>query len=461
MWNLTNSERLINKIENIKTSWINTSQPSNPTVGSIYYDQNDWVTKIYDGTTWKELWWWWGWWGWWYICTYDNQNNTANTTWPPNASLAIVSTYQTTSPWSQRWWTAVTVARDQIWPRNSITCWNSVYTTVNNDWTCICAYSNCANTQIAFFTKANQWDWKVAYVDILTVWWWAWSYSQCWWSWWWVYEMTKMPIYTQWPSPISVWKWWTATSGCCAWWQTSALWITTWWWTIQCSWTPLDKQRWTSCTLKKTEWCYSITNYWWAWWVSGWQNGNCNWRCVWCAWYNSDKCDLVVDWALPWWWYTSRITWQERTYWWWWWNGYSCCWCFYPWNYWWASDKVLVLPSCWGWAWWNWYWSNQYVFRVNWYNWCSSCVMPDCCFTYNDVWNHCCDATYYWWWWWWWWWKWCQWVAIIRYPTDWSYWLSNNTLWWTVTTEVIDWKEYRIHTFTDTDHVCCFYPVFK
>jgi hypothetical protein len=44
-------------------------------------------------------------------------------------------------------------------------------------------------------------------------------------------------------------------------------------------------------------------------------------------------------------------------------------------------------------------------------------------------------------------WNWCQWIAIVRYPTDWSYWITCAT-WWTVTTCTINWVEYNIHTFT-------------
>ena len=444
MWTLTNSARLIDKIKNIKTTWVETTQPSNPVTGSMYYDQNDWTMKVYDWTEWKELWWW-GWWGWWFICTtYDNP-----ALWPSGASYALVSEIDNSGNYYSVWW-PIQFARDDVSTKRTCVC--SIYFQSTNNWWCISSSWCWWKYQTTFFASANQWSWKVGFVDVLAVWGWANSNWSQWWSWWWICEMCKMPIYQQWEMFVSVWS-----AG-----NSSSFWsVRVWWWSINCSWSPLDKSRWTSCTLRKSEWCYSITNYWWAWWNTQWWNANCNRTCFWCAWYNSDKCDLVVNWATPWWWHTSCITWQERTYWWWWWNGYGRCDCFYPWNYWWASDKVLVLPSCWAWAWWNWAWLDQYIFRVNWYNWCSSCTMPNCCFTYTDEWNHCCHATYYWWWWGWWGWCWCQWIVIVRYPTDGSYWLSNDTLWWDITTAIIWWKEWRIHTFTDTSHTCCFYPVFK
>jgi hypothetical protein len=78
-------------------------------------------------------------------------------------------------------------------------------------------------------------------------------------------------------------------------------------------------------------------------------------------------------------------------------------------------------------------------------------------------------ATYYWWWGggaYWCstysqascaWWDWCQWIVILRYKTDWSCWISNQSRWWTKTT---CW-DYTIHTFTDTSWTLQFIPVFK
>lgn len=62
MWTLTNSGKLIDKIKNIKATWVETTQPSNPTAGSTYYDATNNTLMIYDWTQWNTVWWWWAQW---------------------------------------------------------------------------------------------------------------------------------------------------------------------------------------------------------------------------------------------------------------------------------------------------------------------------------------------------------------------------------------------------------------
>lgn len=401
-----------------------------------------------------SLWWWWGWGGW-YLCTCDWCGHTACSPWPWDAAVAIVSTYHTSSPWTQRWGTAVTVDRNALWPRHSIDCWNAVYTTVYNCWDYICAYSYCANAQIAFFSSACQWDWKVWYIDFLLVGWWSsggyWCtswYCHCWWTWWWwgwVIECMHYPIKNT-AYSITIWAWWWKPSCSCngcfnPWWPTIFNWIVATWWSKTTSWYKY--------------WCTSAScvAWGWGWWAWNCSNGH---------WYTFRKCCPEMHvcnatcWAASyiclytggnWWeWYTSSISWAEHSYWWWWggwWWGRPCSAnsCYYQAMYW-------VYAWCWTDWWWDWW---QYSIPAT-----TDGVegAPT-----NHKW---CDATYYWWWWGGggngWPWCWCQWIIIIRYHTDGSDWIcAECSFWWCKYT---CW-EYTIHCFTDMSEHNEFIPVYK
>lgn len=428
---------------------------------------------------WDEIKLWWSWWGWWYICSVDYTQANTLIPWAAWADIAFITSYSTNSgPWCCVWTL-------QIKPSDCCCLYSSCTFAKNEDWhICVWWYPN---GRVSFFSSVNAWWGDVACVDVLVVWWWGAAYYTSLWWWWWVCYIEKLPLYTQWVMPVTVWRWWKATSNCCSWYSNQTLWwISSFWWVIAYwwntswfakSWKPQNKEYWTAGSFKPTNWCYYLYACWWAWWYDKWCNANLVATCLW-----PSDCRTTSEWyeawlitgQWNWWdWFTSDINWTSHVYWWWGW-AWAVPWAnwFWAWNIW-VTGYWMALPSCWWWAWWNWAWCDSYCLPVYWYNNCYTCTVPNCCYIVNDPWDHNCNAKYYWWWggWWtrswltytsyWIWWDWCQWIVIIRYPTDWSYWLKNDTSWWTITTCTIDWKEWRIHTFTNVECVECFYPIFK
>ena len=327
--------------------------------------------------------------------------------------------------WSSSDTTVAIVAQD--WTVTCITPWSCTITCTTNDWWYTVSCSVTANIQ--------------AFDFLLVWWWWAWwwgiysyEYASWWWWAWWIVECICYDTLWDTSFNVVVWTWW-ASRNChwCNWWDSSLNNIIAYWW-----WGWWSEQ-----------WWNSGSNWWsWWWWVAWasssweWWTG-CDWQWNswwrWQSWYNNGKW-----WGWWWGWYcTAWCAWWQRSwswmYWWDWWLWYDNC-------FWWIEAHYSY------WWWWGWYcapWSwNSY-----WWNWWDASTV-DC------NWR---NAVSYWsWWWWawyaWWckagkWWAWCQWIAIIRYPSDWSY-LINSATGWTITTCTIDWIEYKIHTFTSDWTFC-------
>lgn len=283
------------------------------------------------------------------------------------------------------------------------------------------------------------------YVDALVVggwWWWGWrSGANCssgWW-WWGGWVCFRYKYSLEWNSfPVVVWAWWTAGANTwTSWWMwgnSCFSWIIAWgggwWW------------GWSSSAVSWSWWCicgwsggwaaawYGSWTYWWLWfdWWHRWGNSYC--RSFWWGWGGAGgspitmafmcyTCAMSSSFAshmltTPWWPWISTQFWgititlwaggagslvQN--------GGYTDTW-------WWTANSAWV-SNCW---WWGWGWVD------NSYCWCAYA-----------------------------WWVWWSWTVIIRYPTDWSYWINCAT-WWTVTTCTISWTEYKIHKFNSSWTFC-------
>jgi len=254
-------------------------------------------------------------------------------------------------------------------------------------------------------------------LDFLVVWWWwGWGWSigngECiqWWGWWgWaVIECSNYLIL--WGSiNVTIWQWW------CGWYN----------W-VPCNW-------WDTCFYD------IIAPWWWAWW-SPWWDGN-NWH----------------DWA-SWWWGASNG--KYKWVWWCW-----ICNCLY-WSNW---NCTPGNSSCWGWWWWGAWWNKSHWtnnWQIDWDEWIYSSISWTCVWywwwwgwgkKYSPAW--CWKAWWWnwgwgawtpntWWGWWWsgyWGWTWWSWVVIVRYPTNWNYWIKSST-WWTCC-YICNW--YCVHVFNE------------
>lgn len=255
----------------------------------------------------------------------------------------------------------------------------------------------------------GSWWEDLHFVDVLVVWgwgggWWAYcssSGNRCWGWWWWWWLVKEIMFYKLPDTSINVviWACWRgqSTGNGTTWWNTcfgSIIWYWGWywggWWNDWWNWW---NWWWAGGTYQST------TRYWWRW-CPGWSpwafNVNENyWWCWW--WWNSWLTSRTQACGAN--WYLSEIIWV----WVWWWGG----------------------SSWWGWGCW-------------WGGWT------------------CQNATFYWWWWggsaYWWrtcWCDWYQWLVVVRYPNDWSYWIKCATG-GTVST---CW-DYTIHCFTSNWTFC-------
>ena len=236
---------------------------------------------------------------------------------------------------------------------------------------------------------------------------------------------------------IVVWAWWTPYQN----WCNSCFWneiVTLWWW-------------------KGWGWCWG--SWWWA--------SLCNMSDLSYCYIWWEAC--AVWWKL--WWHDWGLTWYycsaSATCWMWWWWGWACwpwmsniryaCTSYsggsFPWYWWkWVFNNFAWVTRCY--AWWGWGWSTDNSIRWYW-----------CCWWWNGWvrWTVWCNATTYWSWWWWAWFStswdicwgcWCQWIVVVRYPTDWSYGINSAAGGNTCRTCTIDWVEYCIHEFTSNWTFC-------
>lgn len=295
------------------------------------------------------------------------------------------------------------VEKHVFWHSSDITV-----ATVNSNWLVTCVTpGECVITASCDWVSATCSVVEQSYIDILVVWWgWNWwkacqfnNYYYSWWGggWWCVIEVCGL-IIEETISSYDISVWWVQWSSCF-----SDILVAPWW----CEWSNVYRWWWASGS-----WCI-----WWnnqnacRWWWGGWASEN---------WYGS------LDNNRWWKWICSSISWSNMGYWWWWgwwWYGCSSSWDI---KYWWE----------WMDGWWNWWQGKNGNNSTDW-----------------------CPATYYWWWWGggWLsysgfpknWWAWCQWIVIIRYKTDWSYWLTNATGWCKYTC-----GDYTIHCFTSDWTFC-------
>jgi len=263
---------------------------------------------------------------------------------------------------------------------------------------------------------------NVKFIDLLVVWWgwnWWWDTSYIWawwwWGWWWwvIYKNNfvlsdnsySIVVWNAWQNSCfwnciayAWWNWgwpakyWYAYAFWCPWWNWWG-----WWWTS--CWSNYSTRWWVSCPLQWTTWMPGSWNNWWGWW--------------WATPCNDASCMANrYDWKD---WFYTDISWTGRWY--AWWGG------------WWTYSAKQATSKWWCWWWWCW-------MR------CSSCWASDK------------NATYYWGWWWGgtrWnaWGNWFQWIVIVRYKTDWSYWIDPNCAFW--------WCKYTCWDYT----IHCYDAVWK
>jgi len=371
-----------------------------------------------------------------------------------------------------RWNTKVSWIWQSFNPENIGTEWQVL--TKTNSWYAYCDVPEELPTTWNVWdvlTKTADWvafsapqGWWSKMVDVLLMWawgWWGWWWCtnviNDWWGWWaWELKIVNWYVVNSDSISVTVWAWGT-------WWNTWRPWVP-WWnwcptkfWDLSAMWGwwgwGWHNSNYMDCWIWK-DWA----NWWWAW---GWYIGV--WQCMWrpfnCGHY----------WAWP---SCTNNNWN----WWGWWGGiWGNAWfegrpfCSTSWNckyfYWWPWKFVCF----WGtvrciWWWWHWWsalyntapsnyvcWQNSLLARLQW-----TCFWWWCWWAISPI-NWCNWTANTWWWGWGWgsstawgwnWGNWGSWLAIVRYPTDWSYWITSSTWWNTCRTCTIDWVEYCIHEFT-------------
>ena len=212
-----------------------------------------------------------------------------------------------------------------------------------------------------------------------------------------------------------------------------------------------------------SSWCVCMVLMWWwggGWWSSSWWNGWGWWEGKTLAGYTLTLPTIVDVWA----WGTSMSNWGDTCVWeyiakWWraWWVGPQY---WMSWFWFWACTRTGCRCYWWGWctfatsstwalwymSWmWGWWWWGSHYNSSSYCRWC-----PWCCWWGNgwNYWCNWCNASWFWWGWGWSWsngtaWGtgWCG-LAIICYPTDWSWWYKD-LIGWTKTTS---WT-YTVHCF--------------
>lgn len=271
------------------------------------------------------------------------------------------------------------------------------------------------------------------HLDILLVWWW-WGGAWCdpngdtswWWGggWWVEYKQSYKVVWNSFAVKVWAWGTWGNNSswdngGQSSFWFLYAL----WWW-------GGGKQN-------------TVWNAWGNWWGGGWPTteGNTN---AWWTWYATSFILGHTGWTgitesgyyyyIKWWQWAS-IHWE-------WWvttdlNVGSTF------NIWW---KIVYVSEWWGGGY-NWWYRGSWGSSSSSNYYCGQWTTSNAIWwgggwawrqrnRYNDTWM----GQYTWW-------NGKDWVVIVAYPTDWSYWFTNAT-WWTVTTSTIWSKQYKVHTFT-------------
>jgi hypothetical protein len=408
MWTLTNSAKLIDKIKNIKATWVETTQPSNPTTGSTYYDTTNNVLMVYDWTQWNAVWWW-GWWSWWW-----NYLDEIYTVWELYSlsddvfrqDTPILSNCTRELPfWDDSSRTQVHIQR--IW---SWTASNQLKLKLKKYWD---PETNVI-VEVREWIKVNEssssayryWSniicsWSIPYSSISTSWWEI-TVTMDWTFWWTKWQLLDVVVYkASWTSSTTnyyavmfdntqysecfsaVYVNWNTRARtkiapyCISTWfltsnmakvkttswsftQSVAMIATSWWW-----WDATYNV----FTAPKT-WNYTVkirvrnTNYsWWTSWQLQWMNSTVSWNTYAYEWDSSwwVWIDCVVNVTA---WVTITIKMQRWSYWSWWWDQASATFE----EYW----DVWIMPS--------WEWTSYFILRPR---------------TIENIWNDV-SCTLYW-----------------------------------------------------------------
>lgn len=238
------------------------------------------------------------------------------------------------------------------------------------------------------------------FIDVLLVWAWGTWWLCWWWGWGWEVICLKKHI-LEYDNPIvSV-----GTSATCLWKLIAYRW-----------------GNWINCWVNYWfVWnCWPALNWWgWGWWGS---------TCWISTWWTSRN--LWHEW---WWtgWYGNTVMWW---YWWGWgawtpwcpayeWSCYNNCRSWFWWR--WIQTDFSWKVECFAW-WWSWFWWSPASYALR------NSNPPLTCWTWG-TWNSCTSASCR---------AWAWWIVIIRYPSDWSYWIENAE-WW----EKYECNWYTYHCF--------------
>lgn len=357
-------------------------------------------------------WWGWGWWLDWECLWSFSCWNPISVDWTKYSEYYVSAE----APWYWSWcWHNFYLINKALSVCSSTSYWKNASNVMlkycrPSEWQIVFDATTWWVTLCVYWKQKQTQPQKVWYIDLLVVWWWwgwwhwSWwsSWNSPWWGWWawWYILCTCYPITEK--SSIVVWAWWPNSNN---WWSSIAFWLTAYgWW------------RWQMGTT--SSW-YSACPWGSWWWWSNW---------CWCCWQGH-------NWSTqhPWWWGWACSPGTWNTWWAWcqntllWYEQYFAAWWWWRWWYWWT------------WWWWNWYWVGwasawqPWTTRGSWWWWGN-------CGTWSPAW-----------------WDWCQWIVVVRYKTDWSWWLCPTSAWWCKYT---CW-EYTIHCFVTTGYTDYFVPVFK
>ena len=290
-----------------------------------------------------------------------------------------------------------------------------------NSWT---EWQVLTKTPTGYAYCDSQWWDSWPRIDLVMVgWWWGgWGWDKYWysWGWWWGgwVRACKGYVLSAKSYNVVIWAWW-------AWWC-KALWknwcptcfweIIAYWWGWAGNW----------CQASGSNWYANCWNWWWAWGQAGCSLSWAWWKFWWNHWWASvDKAWWGWGWAGSIWgdWiYCPYVKW---------WNGWA-----------WFNLWDFGIPSIDLWAWWWWGgvcpW-KAYYFWWNW-NWCSACSN----YWWGWGWSNSCSTA---------WWNWWSWTVYIRYPTDWSWWITCTT--WGNCCYCCDWFCYVRFTSDWTFCIVC------
>ena len=303
-------------------------------------------------------------------------------------------------------------------------------------WTKVNVQYNMDQQDLRIDNLETQISWLswIMKVDVFVLWgwggwgWWITNYSG-WGGWAWWVQIVKWLVLRNKSQSVVVWSGWSG------WWQ-NADWTDGW----------VSKVAWIVALWGWWGWypCSSIWGHnWWSWW-GAWA---CSWQHAWIwmlgqghDWWVSMNASCGRWWAWGW----AGAEWPIKT------EKRYTVWsgsrqCMSIWWHWICTNFWgCVMCIWWGWSWWGiWGYSWPMTWVDYWWGWFQSWV-PNCFNWKANTWGGGRwgqnNQT---------WWNWGSWLVIVRYPADCSYWIKTAT-WGTITTCIIDWLSYKVHTFTSS-----------